>query len=350
MTKINLIFTFDYELPMGSCRSYQKGIFEPSEALLNVARDQNIKIVLFADICSAIVFKEWDYKGYYLPFANQLKEAISGGHEVQLHLHPGWLNSTFKNEKYYPSGSNTLSNFSDVPYPGNIQGIIETGVKELNEICSEGDNYKCIAYRGGGYNMSPDTDLILTNLYKNGIIYDSSVIKGYYFKSELQETDYRKMPRKANWIIPLDGPMNSSAEKGIIEIPVASMPATPWLRLNRIMKKVRNKNLYKKLKYDNTGSGNSGKKSNLIGSIKSVIYAPLILSFDHLHLDLPTLNQIIQYQLKIYKEEDEITLCVNSHPKTMGKYHLEQMSRFIDVLRTRYKDSVNICGYRDLNF
>ena len=45
MTKINLILTFDYELPLGGCNSYTKGIFEPTEALINLANKKKIKII-----------------------------------------------------------------------------------------------------------------------------------------------------------------------------------------------------------------------------------------------------------------------------------------------------------------
>jgi hypothetical protein len=349
MTKINLLFTFDYELPLGGCSSYSKGLFEPADALLELASVKKIKIVLFADICSSIFFKERDFYGYYKPFRDQLEKAISSNHEVQLHLHPHWLNSTFENGRYYPSSSKILSNFRNEEYPLNIEGIIEAGAKSLNEICSSGKPYKCIAYRGGGYNLRPDTDIIFKSLYNNGIKFDSSIIKGYYFKSDIQEADFRRMPEKANWIIPLEGPLNAFANTGIMEIPIASMPVNLYFRLLRIYNKTKNRNLYKQLKYDNTGIGHTGRKSDLAVRINNFIYSPLVLSFDHLHQDMYFLDAIIKHQFKIYRKEEEIALCVNSHPKTMGSFHLKQMEKFIDMIQSKYKDSINICGYGDLH-
>jgi len=237
MTKINLILTFDYELPLGGCNSYTKGIFEPTEALINLANKKKIKIILFADICSAMMFKSWDYNGFYKPFVEQVQKALSYNHEIQLHIHPHWLNSRYENGQFYPSGSKILSNFKHGNYPLNIPGIIETAAGELNQIIGKNSNSGCIAYRGGGFNLQPDTDIILSSLYKNGIRYDSSIIKGYYYKSDIQEEDFRKMPSKANWMIPLDGPLNSMSNEGILEITIASMPATPYYRLTRVYKK-----------------------------------------------------------------------------------------------------------------
>jgi len=348
MTKIKLLFTYDYELPLGGCSSYPRGIFEPTDALIKLANSKRIKIVLFADICSAIVFKKWDYNGYYKPFAEQLQGALSFNHEVQLHIHPHWLNSHYKNGRYFPSDWKILSKFRNEKYPFDIAGIIESSAKELNELCSVSRNYKCIAYRGGGYNLQPDTDIILKNLYKNGIRYDSSVIKDYYYKSDIQEEDYRKMPHKANWTIPLDGPLNVSASEGIIEIPVASMPASPIFRLKRIYNKVKNRKQYVKLKYDNCGIGHMGNKTDLSGRINAIIYSPFVLGFDNLSQDLGILDEIIKYQFKQYRNEEEITLCLNSHPKSLGTYHLDQMSKFIDLIQSKYKDTIEICGFEDL--
>jgi hypothetical protein len=348
MPKIKLILTFDYELPLGGCTSYQKGIFEPTDALIKLANAKKIKVILFADICSAMMFKKWNYKGYYQPFVDQIKTALSSNHEVQLHIHPHWLNSKYENGQFYPSNAKILSKFRNEEYPHNIQGIIESSARELNEICSSKANSECIAYRGGGFNLQPDTDIILSNLYKNGIRYDSSIIKGYYFKSDIQEEDFRKMPKKANWIIPLEGPLNFTAKEGIMEIPIASMPAKPYYRLSRIYKKIINKKLYNSLKHNHGGTGHVGNKPDFTGRINSFIYSPFTLSFDYLYQDLSILDKIIKYQLKVYKEEKEITLSLISHPKALGSYHLQQMDKFIDLIRTRYKDSIEICGYRDL--
>jgi len=350
MTKIKLILTFDYELPLGGCTSYSKGLFEPAEALINLAASRKTKIVLFADILSAVAFRKWNHKGFYQPFTDQLRKALNLNHEVQLHIHPHWMNSRYENGRYYPSNWKILSKFRNEKPPLDIEGILESGINEINEICTGHGNYRCIAYRGGGYNLQPDTGIILKNLYKNGIRYDSSIIKGYYFKSDIQEEDFRNMPEKANWIIPLEGPLNSSAENGIMEIPIASMPAGLYSRLRRFYKKIRNKSLYQQLKYDNYGTGHMGKKPDLAARINSFISAPLVLSFDHLHQDLAVLEAIINHQFKIYRNEDEVALCLNSHAKSLGSYHLEQMAKFLDHIQLKYKGSIEICGFGDLNF
>lgn len=349
MTKIRLILTFDYELPLGGCTSYSKGLFEPAEAIVRLATERKIKIVFFADILSAVFLKRWDYKGFYLPFKEQLQKTLNLKHEVQLHIHPHWVNSRYEGGRFYPSEWKILSKFRNEKPPFDINGILNSGINELNEICNGHGDFKCIAYRGGGYNLQPCTDIILKNLYENGIRFDSSIIKGYYFKSNIQEEDFRRMPDNSNWIIPLEGPLNAIAENGILEIPIASMPAGIYFRLNRVYNKTRNKNLYKKLKYNNFGTGHTGHKTDMASRIKSLIYSPLVLSFDHLHQNISVLDAILSYQFKIYGDQEEIALCLNSHPKSLGPYHLNQMCKFLDLIDEKYKGSVEICGYHDLD-
>ena len=91
MKKIKILLTFDYELPLGKANDYQRGLFAPAGKLIQLANRIGVPIVLFTDICSAIKFKEWDYNNYYLPFKNQVGQALQEGHDLQLHIHPHWM-------------------------------------------------------------------------------------------------------------------------------------------------------------------------------------------------------------------------------------------------------------------
>jgi len=74
-----------------------------------------------------------------------------------------------------------------------------------------------------------------------------------------------------------------------------------------------------------------------------------MLSFDYLHQDLDMLDAIMKHQFKRYKNEKEIVLCLNSHPKTLGSYHLDRMGKFIDIMRSKYPENIEFCGYKDLS-
>jgi len=81
-----------------------------------------------------------------------------------------------------------------------------------------------IAYRAGGYNLFPETKRILKALSENGIKVDTSMSRGYYFKSDFSSIDYRKLPDKPNWYIDPNGDFSKDAPTGIYEVPIAGKP------------------------------------------------------------------------------------------------------------------------------
>jgi hypothetical protein len=349
MTKLNLIFTFDYELPLGGCKSFEKGLFDPSERLLKVAKEKGINITLFTDICSAMFFEKWDRNNYYIPFRDQVKKALSQGNDIQLHIHPHWLTSKYADGQFFPSNDKILGQFQESDALFTLESIIENSCSFLNHMCStEINSYKCVGYRGGGYNISPATDRIMKSLNKSGIKYDSSIIPGYYYKSDIQEEDYRNVPDIANWRIGFDGNFNLNSEYGILEIPVASMPITLVSRLNRMVKKVKNKSNYHNLIYNNTGKGLMGRPSGMRTKFNNFIYSPMVLTFDSITHDLSILEAIIKYNIEKFQDHNEIVLCLNSHPKSMGDFHFKLMEDFIDLIQTKYVDKINIITFNQI--
>jgi hypothetical protein len=188
--------TFDHELPLGKIKtSYKASLFEPTERVMSLADKCGVKVTLFTDILCAERFKEWDNANFYVPYHEQLQHAIKSGHDVQLHIHPHWLTTTFNENTFIPSTDFGLSDFKNNNEFGGIHGIIKQSIESLNAICKAANpDYKCIAYRAGGYNIAPETKHIFQALYHEGIRYDSSMIKGYYFKSGISEVDFRELP------------------------------------------------------------------------------------------------------------------------------------------------------------
>jgi hypothetical protein len=166
MKKIKIFITFDHELPLGGLNtSYQKALFEPTLKVLELAKELKIAVTLFTDVLCALRYKEWDNENFYKPYIEQLNYALLKKHDVQLHLHPHWLTSNYKNGVFSPSNDFMLSDFKNNKYPNDIAGIIEKGCSFLQTTCSiVNSKYKCIAFRAGGYNLSPSSDIIFSEL------------------------------------------------------------------------------------------------------------------------------------------------------------------------------------------
>ncbi len=335
--KVKLFLTFDHELPLGGLNtSYKKALFDPTQKVMDIADRYGIKITLFSDILCAYRYKEWDFEGFYLPYQEQLQYAIVNRNDVQLHIHPHWLTTGYNKKEFLPSNDFTLSDFKNDTLFGGIPGIIKFSINELSNICVPVDsNYKCIAFRGGGYNVHPNTDLIFNNLYDNGICYDSSMAKGYYFRSGISEIDFRKLPDLPNWIVdPEDYHAALSDRTGVLEIPIATIPKTPF--------EIPTK--FKLKKYGYRAVENRGRvihnyyKADLYSTIK-MLFAARMLTFDNHTLSLDYLLKIIQYNIRKYENKsNEIMLSVISHPKSMGNYSFELMEGFISSIQRLYPD------------
>ncbi|HEY4798602.1 MAG TPA: hypothetical protein VII99_05940, partial [Bacteroidia bacterium] len=162
MKRLKIFLTFDHELPLGGINTdYKHTLFKPTLQVLQLAEQLDVRVTLFTDVCCALRFKEWDPEKFFRPYEEQVQYAVANGHDVQLHLHPHWLTSDFKSGSFVPSSDFKLSDFRNKKYPDDIAGIIEKGVDFLRSSCKPADsNYNCIAFRSGGYNLEPASDII----------------------------------------------------------------------------------------------------------------------------------------------------------------------------------------------
>jgi hypothetical protein len=334
--KLKLLLTFDHELPLGGMRtSYKEAMFDPTEHLFELAEKLEIPIVLFTDVLCGIRYKEWDNNSFYKPYVKQLQDAILKYHDVQLHLHPHWLTSTFENNTFIPSKDYRLADFkTDKTYP--IDTIIKTGIDFLKEECRKiNQNYECIAFRAGGFNIEEATEEIITSLYKNGIRFDSSISKGYYFRSGLSEVNFLNMPSAPNWLLGTGGNIRKeSSNKGIFEVPLASIPKTPFEMPTRF----KLKKLSSQAPRDHGFQIHEGSSSDLKSRFK-MLFASRMLSFDNYTLSIDYLMKILNYNVRKYADNQTVILSVIGHPKTMGDYSFFLMESFVKRVRQKYPDA-----------
>lgn len=329
---IKVILSFDHELPLGGVyKSYEHALFEPTQRILEAAHKENVKVCLFTDILSYLFFKKNNVPEFTGPYVRQLQAAIADGYDVQLHLHPHWMNSTFENGRFIPSSSFALADFADHPYPANLEGIIELGIQELTSICKTvNPDYQCVAFRAGGFNLYPETARIMTALHRNGIRIDSSIPKGLYYKSAFSLINYKDMPGVCNWHISLNGPVSRVSEDGLFEVPIATVPAGLWTNLKHLYYKRKNKHhAYNSGKTLHSGNVSKLDKLRFVFSVR-------MLGFDTYSLDAEDLVKMLNYNIRKYRADGDIILSAISHPKNMGPHAVEVMRNFIRTVRNNH--------------
>lgn len=351
MDHIRVLLTFDYELPLGRADDYDRALFAPAEALLTLAADLSVPVVLFADICSALRFKEWDPSGYYEPFCGQLQEAVNDGHDVQLHIHPHWMTSTYEAGTFQPSLDFSLSDFADHP-AHSPESIIEAAYTEMTAVCLEADPaYRCLAYRAGGYNVGPAHARILQKLYDLGIRIDSSVVPGLYLDHSFSHVDYRSAPALPYWRIAPTGPLTEPVKTGdFFEVPITRTPISVAGILRRRWSKWSNRHALRERVYANTGAGLAVTEPQRDWRSKlRPLLNPLVLTVDLVHLEVSHLMQIAEQDLRRQAQHTSApVLTLIGHPKSMGGYHRDLLRGFVEALRARYGEHVSFVTYPDL--
>lgn len=227
--QIYLLFTADYELYFGeNYVSEREVLIEPTEQILNAFEEEHIPITLFADVASIWRYRSLGIASEYVSlFENQLRRAIHRGHDVQLHLHPHWLTSEFDGQRWQMDGSKFK--LSDIGYGKRQDGftveeLITRGKDYLEELLRPVDPfYRCVAFRAGGFGIQPEDKALIQALLSVGFKIDSSIAPGMFFKSNVNEIDFRRIPPKLNYRMGTRYGIYKEEEKmGIFEIPIAA--------------------------------------------------------------------------------------------------------------------------------
>ena len=346
MQQIKLMLSFDHELSLGGATSYATNLFEPTRNLLSLASQLDVPLVFFSDIWSAIRFREWDSNRFYTPYREQLGTAIRNGHDVQLHIHPHWVDSTYDGTDFHPSTRYKLADFHNAPAPNNIEGIIERGFAEMTEICEAFcRDYKCVAYRGGGYNLEPQTNTILSTLLKLGIVLDSTIAKGMQYHSPVNAVDYRDVPQAANWFISPNGSLRTAADHGIYEVPIAAMPRTIANNIPFLARRVFNR----RYRYRSTGFTIGSKASTRANRIARLFPdSAWIVSFDGYARTAKDVLATLRYHVRQHQSDELIVCSACSHPKFMGPYQLRVMATFVEMARAEYGERLEFVTARQI--
>ena len=182
MAKIKLLLTCDYEVFGNGSGDIGKCMIEPTDRLLKLFGEYGARLTLFAEVCEMWAF------GQSLPqqdnpekkAQNQLIQAVTTGHDVQLHIHPQWFNY-----KHLDDGAWELDQAiwrtgliaKEKGMPFLLEGL-KKGKEYLENLLQPIDtSYRCSSFRAGALSIQPELE-VLQALTKLGFKNDSSVAAG----------------------------------------------------------------------------------------------------------------------------------------------------------------------------
>ena len=182
-----------------------------------------------------------------------LKDALARGHDVQSHVHPHWNYTRIEGRRYHVNGDYfLLGNLDSDPealYTKVLSHLV-TSRDYLHRLLQQvRSDYRCVAFRAGGYGLQPHTPVILKALAEAGFMIDSSIVPGLVVRSSVNEIDFSRVPCRANYYLDHDLATPSGDNRGVFEIPIASCTFGPWENfllqmsvLSRYIRRKRTKN------------------------------------------------------------------------------------------------------------
>jgi hypothetical protein len=333
-----IILTFDYELFLGEkTGTVKECMIEPTAKLVSFLKKNNSKMTVFWDILHYYRLLHYEknfpeLKDDRLLIEKQILDLAKSGHDIQLHLHPHWLDAQYENGRwifqYDRFRLNKLTNEDKKDDINTIIGCISISKNLMeNLIRSVNPDYKITAFRAGGYLIEPFSE-ISDALIANEIKIDSSVCSGLYYKYGIYSYDFRYYPlnQKYNFattpkIIVDDG--------NFIEIPITTINL-PLFR--NIYYKFLRKIKYTSLENERKGLGvkyiHHNKQKTKIKRLFSILFVSQRGQFT-------TDNNFREKFNYMYKKAPEYATMI-IHPKLLNCHTLSILDDYLSTKKIHF--------------
>jgi hypothetical protein len=336
---ISLIITADYEIFGDGSGDVRNCMVRPTRDLLEICERHGARLTIFFEVGEYWAFKEAEKQGFldlgYSPsklMEDQIRKAIQSGHDVQLHLHPQWLDYDIVNNEWklnlnywrLPLLPHGLGNKNDRL---SIRGALHQGKKTLEEILTPvNPSYRCIAFRAGGWCIQP-AERVIRAMRDVGILADSSVFKGGHITDDPFFVDYRTAYSSFRYWWVDSKEINWSTEPShaaILEIPIFTIPyrGIGELMFRKIIRDFGRNSLKKTKPQGCEGKPLTSKKRQETKFVKNVITLFSIhpRQFDYCNL---TSHEMLEFLKRAYNKllpREKIPLIMTGHPKSFTNH------------------------------
>lgn len=317
-----ILLTLDYELFGDGSGDVFKHIVEPTNVILEVAERYGAKITAFFEVVEYLHLKqEWEsgnHMGYdrnpVEAMEKQVLDMIGRGHDVQLHLHPQWVDAKWEDGRWIVDLENwRLGDFNSPTT--TLKQLISNGKQTLEEIIHpQYPDYECYALRAGGYNAQPSQEIVKI-MRELGMRCDSSIVPGAREQGSLSVYDYSNTPLDlGKWNVADMLEVPASERTDISEFPVVSFPV---LRLLKYLSLTRIKSIFanrKSAQASFSAKTSSGGESGGILRKLSFFFKKEYQTWDYCLFPCWLHRYFLH---KISKQKSRDTFVVIGHPKSL---------------------------------
>lgn len=335
-----IFLTLDYELFGNGKGDVFKHIIEPTNKILEIAKQYNAVLTIFFEVVEYWRIKqEWE-NGNTMGYAQnptaamekQILEAIKQGHDVQLHIHPQWVDAKWTEKGWEVDDSSHRLSHYEREGEYSLENLLRKGKETLEALINPlNPEYRCVALRAGGYNSQP-SERIVSAMRNTGLKIDTSIYPGGHMTSVVEEYDYRQVPRdKGFWNVDSKLEVESEQNSDIHELPIMSIFVKRWRKyasMERFKSMLSNTRQTKAL-YDMkvTRSGDT-KKKTLMDKLK-FFFEKECQTWDFCLLP-PATHKMFHKEMK--KQTDRTRFTLVGHPKSFMegesmKFTLKMLSK-----------------------
>lgn len=219
--KISLVLTNDWELYGEGSGDFYQIQKNRLKSMLECVERHGAKMSIFAEVGQQWAhLKEGQESKWALNIAREwetcLQDAITRGHDVQMHFHPTWYES-FHNGTEWKLNLNNWA-LADLSFE-QIEHELKRGREYFNFLFQKVvPNYKCLCFRAGAFCLQP-IDRTLLAIKSAGFVADSSVLPGYW---DYLYFDYRDVLLKTGPYVLSEKSLNANRQGSahILELPV----------------------------------------------------------------------------------------------------------------------------------
>ena len=189
------LFTLDYEIHGSGSGCPFALMVEPTRRLIELFDEYGAKVTIMADVAEILKFKEHlsisgEDAFHSQAIEQQLRRAVAGGHDVQLHIHSSYFEARLANGHWSQDWSEY--NFAQLP-AARMDWMVKQGKQYLESLLRPvNSGYRCTVFRAANWSVSPSRTVVEV-LVKNGIRVDTSVFK-YGCRRGLVEFNYSRAP------------------------------------------------------------------------------------------------------------------------------------------------------------
>lgn len=346
MGKIYLLIEDDWELMGNGSGSVGYHQYIPAYHFLKIANSAGLKVSFMVETVQGLQFERYKDKSKYINSQYDLwKESIemieSLGGDIQLHLHPQWLNAKFVHDTFYVDNKWSIGQYKK----DEQQFLVRHGIDLLKNIKKQ--NNQIIGFKAGSWGLQPSSG-ILNVLENEGIKIVMGVRKGLkipsigldYSNLEVDKTipyhpDYEDINRVGNG--------------NIVVFPLSEyrpdiLTFIKYAINNRLNSLNKNRNYYLKddLKFPRANPLNSKEKLTFS-------FRPYTTHLKIGNEKFSYLKKSFDYQInKILNTKDNSVLIIETHTKMFHGFFYE-IEKFLHYIKEKYGSIIESVNVDDLN-